>query len=201
VTPSETAIDMESDDHPTLAEIYRRHGDEVRAYLRRRLHSPEDAEDLAQEAFLRLERTGKLESLENPRAYLLRIADNLVRDRVRRDGLGVFDHDREVTDVDFAHPSPSPEQTASAREDLKALAYAVAGLSDKVRQALILHKFHHLSHKEVARVMSISPRTVEKHLAKAIAQCRVVVRRGTEAPHENVVDFSNRPPHRAQPRG
>ncbi len=181
----------------TLDETYRRHGDEVRAYLRRRLDSPEDAEDLAQETFVRVQRSGRLEELENPRAYLLRTAENLLRDRFRRDSLGVFDTGREVTDDGFAHPAPSPESTASARQELEALAHAMAGLSPKVRQALILHKFHHYSYKRVAAIMGISPKTVEKHLAKAIAGCRRELRQQGSPRGENVVDFSNNPPRRA----
>ncbi len=181
----------------SLDEIYRRHGDEVRAYLRRRLDSPEDAEDLAQEAFLRVQRSGRLDELENPRAYLLRTAENLLRDRFRRDSLGVFDTGREVTDDGFAHPAPSPESTASARQELEALAHAMAGLSPKVRQALILHKFHHYSYKRVAAIMGISPKTVENHLAKAIAGCRRELRQQGSPRAENVVDFSNTLPRRA----
>lgn len=182
----------------SLDEAYRRHGDEVRAYLRRRLDSPEDAEDLAQEAFLRVQRSGKLEELDNPRAYLMRTAENLLRDRFRRDSLGVFDTGREVTDDEFAHPAPSPESTASARQELEALAHAMAGLSPKVRQALILHKFHHYSYKRVAAIMGISPKTVEKHLAKAIAGCRRELRQQGSPRAENVVDFSNTPSQRAR---
>jgi len=184
----------------SLDETYRRHGDEVRAYLRRRLDSPEDAEDLAQEAFLRLQRSGRLDQLDNPRAYLLRTAENLLRDRFRRDSLGVIDTSREVTD-DFAHPAPSPERSASARQELEALARAVAGLSPKVRQALILHKFHHYSYRRVAAIMGISPKTVEKHLAKAIAGCRQALNREATSRAEKVVEFASTPPGRVRSNG
>jgi len=185
----------------SLVEAYRHHGGEVLAFLRRRLDSQEDAEDLTQEAFLRVHRLGKLDKIENPRAYLLRTAENLLRDRFRRDSLGVFDTKREVTDADFVHPTPSPERIASAREDLEALAHAMAALSPKVRQALILHKFHHYSYKKVAVIMGISPKTVEKHLAKAVAGCRRALGRGENGRVENVVEFSNTPRPWAQSHG
>ncbi len=181
----------------SLDEVHHRYGEEVHAYLRRRLDSPEDAEDLAQEAFLRVARSGRVEELENPRAYLLRTAKNLLRDRFRRDSLAVFDTGREVTDEGFAHPAPSPERTAGARQELEALAHAMAGLSPKVRQALILHKFHHYSYKRVAAIMGISPKTVEKHLAKAIAGCRRELRQQGSPRAENVIEFSNTEPQRA----
>jgi RNA polymerase sigma-70 factor (ECF subfamily) len=117
-----SATGMNSGDQPTLADIYRRYGGEVRAVLLKKLGSPEDADDLTQETFLKVETSGRLESLKNPRAYLLRIADNLVRDRLRRESKGLFNHRQDVTDIDFAHPSPSPEQAASDRAELEALA-------------------------------------------------------------------------------
>ena len=182
----------------SLDEVHRRYGEEVRGYLRRRLDSPEDAEDLAQETFLRVARSGRLEELENPRAYLLRTAKNLLRDRFRRDSLGVFNTEREVTDDGFAHPSASPERIAGARQELEVLAHAMTGLSPKVRQALILHKFHHYSYKRVAAIMGISPKTVEKHLAKAIAGCRRELRQKGSPRAENIVDFSRTAPQVAQ---
>ena len=139
--------------------------------------SREEAEDLTQDTFVRAHGSGQLERVAHPRAYLLRIADNLVKDRFRRHSLGVIDATVEVTDADFPHPSASPEETTSARQEMEVLARAVGGLSEKVRQALILHKFHHLSYNEVAAVMGISPKTVEKHLAKGVEQCRAALGR------------------------
>ena len=185
----------------SLADAYHRYGDEVRAYLQSRLGSCEDAEDLAQEAFFRVHRSGKIEEVENPRAYLLRTAENLLRDRFRRDSHGVFDNKLEVTDSNFAHRSPSPERVASAREELDALARVVVTLSPKVRQALILNKFHHCSYKKVAMIMGISPKTVEKHLAKALRECRRVLAKKGRVKIENVVEFSITPQSQTQPSG
>jgi RNA polymerase sigma-70 factor (ECF subfamily) len=183
---------MTTNDDRCLAEAFAAHRDEVRGFIRRRLGASEDVDDLTQETFLRAQRAGGFEALHNPRAYLLRIADNLVRDRHRRDRHNLFDPNLEAQPHDPADPAPSPERIARGREELHRLALAVAGLPPKARETLILHKFHHLSYNQIAVVMGISPRTVEKHLAKAVAHCRRAVREPSRATTDgdNVVPFA-----------
>ncbi len=170
------------------------HREELRAFVRRRIGVSEDIEDVVQETFLRAQRAGRFNSVDNPRAYLVRIADNLIRDRHRRERHHLFEPNLEEQPQDPEDPAPSPERVARARQELHKLALAVATLPPKPREALILHKFHHLSYNEIARVMGISPRTVEKHLAKAVAHCRRAVREAPRAANDpgsgNVVAFA-----------
>jgi len=153
-------------------DAYRRHDAEVVAFFRgQRGVRPEEADDLAQETFLRAHRSGRLAGVHNLRAYLLQAARNLFRDRLRRDRLAEF-VPLEDTAADRLHDrAPSPETVASAREEMSAVLEALAGLPERARQAVLLHKFHQLSYAEVAAVMGISPRTVEKHLARGLAAC------------------------------
>ena len=51
-------------------------------------------------------------------------------------------------------------------------------LPERTRQAVILHKFHHLTYRQVAAVMGTSPKTVEKQIASGLAACRAAVRGG-----------------------
>lgn len=153
-------------------EAYRRHGAEVVAFFRgQRGLRPDEADDLAQETFLRAHRGDRLRGVRNLRAYLLQAARNLFRDRLRRERLAEF-VPLEDTSADRVHDrAPSPEAVASAREEMAAVLAALAELPERARQAVLLHKFHQLSYAEVAAVMGISPRTVEKHLARGLAAC------------------------------
>ena len=122
----------------------------------------------------------------------MRIADNLLRDRHRRNRLDLFDANLEASQNDPPDPAPSPERIAGARQELELLGRVVAELSPNVRDALILHKFHHLSYTQIGSVLGISPRTVEKHLAKAVAHCRASRSSAADvrAEADNVVDFA-----------
>ena len=59
-------------------EAFREHRGRLYQYLRRRLANEEDAQDLAQEAYLRLLRVSRTELVRDPQAYLYRVARNLV---------------------------------------------------------------------------------------------------------------------------
>lgn len=62
-------------------------------------------------------------------------------------------------------------------------------LPDRTRQAVILHKFHHLTYRQVAAVMGTSTKTVEKQIASGIAACRNAVRGGAAGPGAEVRAF------------
>lgn len=154
------------------ADAYRRHGAEVVAFFRgQRDVRRDEADDLAQETFLRAHRSGGLGGVRNLRAYLLQAARNLFRDRLRRDRLAEFVPLEDSVSDRVHDRAPSPEAVAAAREEMAAVLEALAALPERARHAVLLHKFHQLSYAEVAAVMGISPRTVEKHLARGLAAC------------------------------
>ena len=75
---------MDSDKDQFLAALVARHGATLEKYLARKLDSPEDAAEVAQEAFLRLHRMAQPEDLDNARAFLFQVASNLAVDQLRR---------------------------------------------------------------------------------------------------------------------
>ena len=66
-----------------LAQLYREHFDHLRDYLARRLDCPDAGRDAAQEIFLRLLLKPPVETIQNPRAFLLRSGRNLLIDLAR----------------------------------------------------------------------------------------------------------------------
>ncbi|HOI51215.1 MAG TPA: sigma factor, partial [Azonexus sp.] len=65
---------------PLVLDLYRRHFDELRHFLGRRLDCPEAGRDAAQEIFLRLLINPPAVDIRNPRAFLLRSARNFLID-------------------------------------------------------------------------------------------------------------------------
>ena len=49
---------------------------------------------------------------------------------------------------------------------------AIEALPPKCRRVFVLHKIHHLSHREISRVLGISGHAVEKHMMRALARCQ-----------------------------
>ena len=105
-----------------------------------------------------------LRSLEEPQAYLFRIAANLIADRGRR-GLVV------VPLTDEMHPSIAPRQEERRRVvDLQqALEAALAELSPRARTIFVMRRFDEMGTGDIARALGISPRMVQKHLTHAVS--------------------------------
>jgi len=174
-----------------LEAIYRAHRSAVMSFFRRNLHSDEDVEDLTHDTFIRAQGSGKLDQLHHPRAFLLQIARNLLRDRLRRKKLASFSALDEVVALEIPDPSGTPEQIAHARRELQLLARVLMALPERTRQTVILYKFHHLTYRQVAAVMGTSPKTVEKQLARGIAECRRAVRGEASSRGDQVLPFSS----------
>lgn len=134
-----------------------------------------EAEDLLQELWIRL-RQNPPEDVQDARAYLFRMAQNLVTDRLRARQRRMERERRwadEVTDfagtaVEPADPRKSAEEELLDREEVATLASAIANLPDGARRAFELHKLHGLSHADVADRLGISKSGVEKHMAVAM---------------------------------
>lgn len=156
-----------------LSTLVRDHGQDLQQFLARRLGCADTAKDLVQDTFLRLLQNASGEVLVNPRAFLFRIASNLVIDHHRRrrhrDTVPLDDPEQPVDPTDH---SPSVETVVWSKQQVARLERAMAQLPPKCRQVFVLVKFHHLSHAEVAARLGISHSTVVKHLIKAVDFCR-----------------------------
>ena len=184
--------------------IYGSHRPSIRSFFRRALRSEQDAEDLTQDTFLRAHGSARLDDLRNPGAFLLQIARNLLRDRFRHERLVSYSSVEDLEEAALPDPSGSPEEITHARRELRALSRALLPLPERTRQAVILHKFHHLTYRQVAAVMGTSPKTVEKQIASGIAACRTAVRGGAAGPGAEVRAFPGsgpRPSDEAAGRG
>lgn len=148
--------------------------------LFRRLGNRDDAEDLAQESFVRLAAAGKTLPLDEQGPYLQRIARNLSYDLWRNGParqqveLVPFD-DCEMQATDVGSDADCPYARTEQRQRLERLRQALDELPERQREAFVLHRFDGLTQDEVAERMDISRRMVVKHLARAFAYCEIRV--------------------------
>ena len=161
-----------------LAQLVTEHQLALQKYLARKLDNPEDASEVAQEAFLRLHRMEQPQQLDNARAYLFQVATNLAVDQLRRRRLHfrfiklekVHNVDGEPLDINAN--AASPEQILDAREKLTQLYAAVDELPFKVKQAFLLHRKNGMSYSAIAQEMNVSVSSVEKYILQALKHCR-----------------------------
>lgn len=136
----------------------------VKAALRRRGRSEHDAEDLLQEAWLRMARHGQSERVLNPEAFLMRAALNLSIDAHRR---SVRSEEVALDDVLLVDVAPGAEAVLLGKERMERLAACLARLPERSREIFLAHRVDGRSYTDIARELGISATAVEKHVAKA----------------------------------
>jgi RNA polymerase sigma factor (sigma-70 family) len=157
-----TATDSQSKDE--FGTLYRRHNNWLVAFLRRRFNS-QDAEDLAQDAYLRA-LDGQVQ-IRNPRAFLAQVARRAAADQGRQDNArstAVVEHLRRQSLV-----------TGSDETDVLALKQAILALPPKLREVFLLSRFVGLTYAEIANRCGVSVDTVQDRMTKAQTMCSALM--------------------------
>ncbi len=146
------------------------HGAAVLAMLRRLCGNTPDAEDVFQETAVRVWKSfDRRPPLRNPRAWLMAIAYRAFVDQLGRRSRG--DVLVDVAD-DRQH---SPGDVALKVEEAKQIGTAVEGLSENLRQVVVLHYTGGLTLQETAEALGISPGTVKSRLSAALTKLRSIL--------------------------
>jgi RNA polymerase sigma-70 factor, ECF subfamily len=140
-------------------------------YLRNLLIRREDAEDVAQETYLRLVRASALDRSEvRVRAFMFKAATNLAYDRFRqRRSRGQHD----AGDL-YALPADAPatERIVALEQAVAIVESTVLGLPPRCRQVFLLRTAHECSYEEIAERLGVSKRTVEREMQAALDACQ-----------------------------
>ena len=166
-----------SDVREMIGRLFEARGTDLLRYIRMRVKFESDARDIAQETYLRFIRLAKPDVIENPEAYLFRMASNLVWEHQLRQqkGATTVETDREpdadeFTPMDFAISDQIGERIKDALE----------GLPPVPRNVMILHLRDGVTCPEIASQMGVSVSMVKKHLSRAVAHCRNHLREKTK---------------------
>ncbi len=153
---------------------------EVRGWLRRHLHalSAADIDDLLQESYVRVW-SADFASIRNGRSYFYAVIRNLLLEQARRARIVPMERLGELDALRITSEEPEPERRVAARQEFERLQCVIADLPTQCQRAFKLQRLEGLSQREIAQQMGISEKTVEKHLASALAQ--VIRALGTES--------------------
>ena len=158
-----TAAEASADDE-FLVSLYRREASALVGMLFVYCRDRSTAEEVAQEAFLRLRSSmDRVRDRSQAAAYVRSIAFNLARSRFRHQAV-----------VDRHRPAPpgnaaSPEDAYVLREDQRTVVAALGRLSEKQRACLVLRFYEELTEREIAETLSMSPNTVKVHVRRGMA--------------------------------
>jgi RNA polymerase sigma-70 factor (ECF subfamily) len=139
-------------------------------FLRRKGRSQEDAEDLIQEAMLRLHVYGRDVAVANEEAFLRHAVNNLSIDQHRRDRLdlrkGVSIEELNARSPLIATES-TPEDTLEAQQRLGSIRAVLDTVSLRTREIYFAHRAGY-SYAEIADHMGIAHITIKRHIARAL---------------------------------
>ncbi len=155
-----------------ISRLYRASFGDLVSFLLSRLSDRQEAQDLAQEAYLRLLRIDRNEIVLQPRAYLYRIATNLVyefRMKTKRGALGQVISNEEVDELAAAD---NPELVAESQAAMRKINNVLEQQPQIYRAILLMRKRDGMSHSEIAKKLNVSVHTVHKYMTRAVAACR-----------------------------
>jgi RNA polymerase sigma factor (sigma-70 family) len=138
----------------------------LRKLLRSRGRTLDDADDLIQEAFLRLQLYCQDKPVEQPEAFLVRTALNLSIDE-RRSARYRHTVAAGVDTLQLVDTRPPPDEVFATQERLLRVKRALDALSPRAREVFLLHRAEGYSYGQIAERLGVSVSTVEKHMAKA----------------------------------
>ena len=162
-------------DTAAFEEIVLKYQDRIYNVCRGMLANPHDAEDTAQEIFLKaFQALDKFNPDASLYTWLYRIAVNTCLDHRKSFFSGFFACSREVGDVlkDIPADGPSPDRVLESRQIRGRLDAALGKLPYKLRIVIVLKEFEGLSYEEIAGVLDISAGTVKSRISRARERLR-----------------------------
>ena len=130
------------------------------------------AEDVVQDAWLRISRAARSRQIDFPVSYLYRIVRNLAIDRRRKYGYEATIIDPRKMGTEWvADDLPSPETATIAKDDFRLLMQALEELPEQTRIALEMRRFDGCKLKEIAARLGISVTAAHTIIADGLAHC------------------------------
>lgn len=157
--------------------FFQAHRPALIAFLRGRTTNEADAEEIAQESYVRLLGYGYGDSRPPAvwRALLYRIAGNLAVSHYRMRVAHKMDRQQDLDDLELASESPSQERMVTAQQELMLVRTALAALPPKCRKVFMLSRAHHKTYPQIAQLCGISVKMVEKYISRALRALRHAV--------------------------
>ncbi len=169
-----------SGDQDAFAQLVEAYQKSVYNLCLRMVSNPTDAEDLAQEAFVKAWRglqSYKFESAFSTWLYRLtgNVCIDFLRQQKRRSVISLTASEEDAPELDIPDPEPLPEEQVLHREKQQAVADAMAKLQDSERLILTLRVVEELSYEQIAEAMDIKIGTVKSRIARARERLRKIL--------------------------
>ena len=154
-----------ADPRKDFSEIYDKYIEKIYRFIFLKVNSQDIAEDLTSETFLRVFESFKTNNIENPQAFLYRVARNLVTDHYREKGR------TQVVSADYVSvvdPEENLEKKAILNSDMEQVRFALNSLKEDYQNVIVWYYLDDLPIVEVARMLDRSEEATRVLLHRAL---------------------------------
>lgn len=149
----------------------------LHAYIKKSFPSVQDADDVVQEALIRVWLTRARQPIQSAKAFLFKVAKHVAIDVLRRNRNSPIIHVGDLDQLLVLDSEPDSADAISNQEKAQLLAQAINALPARCREIVILRKLQAMPQRYVAARLGISEKTVEAQLARGIKRCETYLRR------------------------
>lgn len=151
------------------------HYEEISYYILKLTGDKNLAKDLTQETYAKVLEVRKKQNIAIKKAYLYKIAQNLVIDKTRRDKILP---QRTYEEDEHSIPEKErPESIVSSEFRQEKLKECIKNLSTQNKKAFVLYYYKGYTRKEIAKIMNISTNAVEKNISRAILKIKEQIKK------------------------
>ncbi|MFK7748149.1 MAG: RNA polymerase sigma factor [Kordia sp.] len=148
--------------------LFKQHSKTLRNYIYYKCGDASLAEDMVQEAYIKLWNNCKKIPFANALFFLKRVANNAFLNVVKHKKIVLQHEQTKKSEVDVQ----SPEFLLEEKEFLQKLENAIASLSEKQREVFLLNRIDKKTYNEIALFLDISKKAVEKRMHNALKVLR-----------------------------
>ena len=164
-----------------IVDFYDHASPDLHRLLARKLGNPDEAREVAHDAFEKLLRHAERETIKDLRRFFFTMANRMALDVLRRREVqDRYPRAQPVDDGGDLHSEDDPERILIGRERLSALQQVLAALPVKTRHVFLLHRFEGYTYAAISRQVGLSQKSVEYHMNRALMAISTVA----ESPDE-----------------
>lgn len=158
------------------------HEPALRAYLQNRYPTTRDVDDVVQESYLRIWKAAALRPVDSAKAFLFKVARNIVIDFGRRRQIEPVKAVTDLSVMPVIEDRPGVAEAACTREEITLLADAFSSLPSRCREILILRKIRGVSQKAIAAQLGITEQTVQVQVGRGLKRVAEYMRKHSNHP-------------------
>lgn len=135
------------------------------------------AEDLTQDAYIKVANTEQPQNIQFPRSYLFQTAKNLALDYLRKEKVRCRHEKQPLEELEILEvtaKAANPEQIIASSQQVELFQTLLSALPQQRREMFLLHKVQGWRYDEIAAYFGVSRSTVEKNIRLVLMDCFLV---------------------------